>query len=268
MRLLPVPPARIDGHIFFDKRDLLTLSEDDMAKIRGGKIAMIYQDPMTSLNPVLRVGDQIAEAVMKHQGQSKREAMQTAIDAMRDVSIASPEKRVRDYPHQMSGGMRQRIVIATALSCNPKFLIADEPTTMLDLISQYQIINLLRELRRRLGSILYITHDMGIIAQLCDRVAVIYASRIMEVADVHTLFSRPLHPYTIGLLESVTKADVKTDVLKYMDGNLPDLTRPPSGCIFHPRCRLMREECKKAVPSLREIELGHIVACLRAEETL
>jgi len=266
MRLLSVPPARIRGKILFEGQDLLAVSESRMMKVRGEKIAMIYQDPMTSLNPVLRVGEQVAEAVRKHQQLGHKEAMQSAINAMKAVGIASAEKRAKEYPHQMSGGMRQRIVIATALSCKPRLLIADEPTSMLDLLSQAQLITLLRGLRSEIGSVLYITHDMGVVAQLCNRVAVMYASRVMEVANVEELFTHPLHPYTIGLLESVTRVDVRVDKLRYIEGNMPDLINRPSGCLFHPRCAFATDTCRKEIPSLREFAPGHLVACLKVEE--
>ena len=244
LRLIPSPPGRvIGGAIRYAGRDLLTLSERDMRKVRGGDIAMIFQEPMTSLNPVYTVGDQIVEAVQLHQPDVRpRDAMAAAERAMADVGIADPARRVREYPHQMSGGMRQRIMIAMALSCQPKVLIADEPTTALDVTIQAQILELLRRLQQdRNMAVLMITHDLGVVAENADTVAVMYASRVVEFARVEDLFDGPRHPYTVGLFRSMPKLGGDAHRLETITGNVPNPANFPAGCKFHPRCTKTRE---------------------------
>jgi len=243
LRLIPEPPGKVlGGQVIFEGRDLLTLSQREMRSVRGKDIAMIFQEPMTSLNPVYTIGDQIAEAVMLHQHVSETEALNIAEDALHDVGIADPRRRLSEYPHQMSGGMRQRVMIAMALSCQPKLLIADEPTTALDVTIQAQILELLRKLQRERGmSILLITHDLGVVAENADVVAVMYASRVVEVATVEDLFDRPQHPYTEGLFRSVPKLGAEHERLETIPGTVPNPAKFPTGCKFHPRCARTRE---------------------------
>lgn len=266
LRLIPTPPGRIEeGHIFYRGTDLLTLTEREMRKIRGNKISMIFQEPMTSLNPVFTVGDQIAEVFQVHKHMSKREALKEAQRMLGLVKISSPEQRVREYPHQMSGGMRQRVMIAMALACNPDLLIADEPTTALDVTVQAQILNLMEDLKEQFNSsIMMITHDLGVIAEISDFVAVMYAGQIVEHADVKTLFQNPLHPYTHGLLRSIPRIDeIKREKRLYsIEGNVPDPSNHPIGCRFHPRCPYMTPECTEAVPPLFEVSASHTVRCI------
>ena len=287
LRLLPSPPARmLGGEIRFDGRDLLPLSERDMQRIRGRDIAMIFQEPMTSLNPVYTIGDQITEAVLLHQSVGRREAMQICERTLREVGINDPARRMTEYPHQLSGGMRQRIMIAMALSCQPRLLIADEPTTALDVTIQAQILDLLRKLQQETGmAILLITHDLGVVAEFSDTVAVMYASRIVETATVEELFDRPLHPYTHGLLRSVPKFGARNVRLETIPGAVPNPANFPRGCKFHTRCPLTRElagsapagdvvtvrtgdetfsvlkTCFDVEPQLREIAPQHWAAC-------
>ena len=248
LRLVPPPGRIVGGEIMFEGRDLLQLAEDEMRRVRGDEIAMIFQDPMTSLNPVYTVGEQIAEALRLHRRMSRREARRAAIEAMREVAIPDPERRVDDYPHQLSGGMRQRVMIAMALACDPKVLIADEPTTALDVTIQAQILELLDNLRRtRALAILLITHDLGVVAETADRVIVMYTGRVVEESPVEELFARPKHPYTEGLLRSVPKltlAEVrKAERLVAIEGSVPKLTALPSGCHFAPRCAHRMARC-------------------------
>jgi peptide/nickel transport system ATP-binding protein/oligopeptide transport system ATP-binding protein len=266
MRLVPEPAGRIaGGRILFDGEDLATRSEAEMRRIRGGKISMIFQEPMTSLNPVQRVGDQIIEAIRLHEPLDARAARDRALEMLRLVRIPDPERRIDDYPHQMSGGMRQRVMIAMALACNPRVLIADEPTTALDVTIQAQILDLMRDLRDRLGaSIVLITHDLGVIAELAQRVVVMYAGRIVEEAPVRSLFDDPHHPYTIGLLGSVPKLHVEEDRLATVEGSVPSPFARLDGCRFHPRCPFADAECRTEIPALREIAPGHRAACLKA----
>jgi oligopeptide/dipeptide ABC transporter ATP-binding protein len=239
-----------------------------MRKVRGGRIAMIFQEPMTSLNPVFTIGDQIAEAVILHQKVKKAEARHRAIEMLRKVKIPEPEKRIKDYPHQFSGGMRQRAMIAMALSCAPELLIADEPTTALDVTIQAQILDLLRELQSEEGmSILIITHDLGIVAEMADDVAVMYASKVVESAPVKELFENPLHPYTVGLFRSRPEpAKSRQEKLNTIPGMVPSPLRFPSGCKFHPRCAWAQERCTLEEPALREIRPGHFARCHFAGE--
>ncbi|MBC7782350.1 MAG: ABC transporter ATP-binding protein, partial [Burkholderiales bacterium] len=265
LRLLPTPPAKyLGGRIVFEGRDLLALKESEMRQVRGRDIAMIFQEPMTSLNPVYTIGDQIVEAVTLHQHVGRREAYNIAETALGDVGINDPARRLGEYPHQLSGGMRQRVMIAMALSCKPKLLIADEPTTALDVTIQAQILELLRKLQNEAGmAILLITHDLGVVAENADTVAVMYASRIVEVASVEPLFDRPQHPYTQGLLRSVPKLGQKVGRLETIAGTVPSPARFPSGCKFHPRCPAMQGDtkCRDVEPDLREVLPGHWAAC-------
>ena len=292
LRLIPQPPGKImGGQIRFEGRDLLALTEREMRSVRGKDIAMIFQEPMTSLNPVYTVGDQIIEAITLHQGVSRAQAYRIAEDALRDVGIADPRRRLSEYPHLMSGGMRQRVMIAMALSCQPKLLIADEPTTALDVTIQAQILELLRKLQRERGmSILLITHDLGVVAENADVVAVMYASRIVETATVEALFDRPQHPYTEGLFRSVPRLGQEHERLATIPGQVPNPARFPPGCKFHPRCVRTRElaaqaktgevvtirtgdespqvmrACVDDEPLEREVSPSHWAACHFAED--
>jgi oligopeptide/dipeptide ABC transporter ATP-binding protein len=267
MRLIPDPPGKIaGGSVRFNGRDLTSLSEAEMRSIRGNEIAMIFQEPMTSLNPVFTVGDQIMEAVMLHQKVKPGEARDRTIEMLRKVRIPEPERRVYEYPHQMSGGMRQRVMIAMALSCNPKLLIADEPTTALDVTIQAQILDLLCQLQQDFRmALLLITHDLGVVAEMADHVAVMYASRIVEQAEVQELFERPLHPYTQGLFRSLPRLGVKKDRLEPIPGVVPNPLSFPKGCKFWPRCPDATEQSRREEPSLRELRPGHWVACWNVE---
>ncbi|HEY7580334.1 MAG TPA: ABC transporter ATP-binding protein [Acetobacteraceae bacterium] len=267
LKLIQMPPGRIvDGRILWQGRDLVPLSAVEMRRIRAREIAIIFQEPMTSLNPVYTVGEQIAETIRLHEGLNRREAMNRAIEMLRLVRIPSPERRVRDYPHQFSGGMRQRVMIAMALSCNPKLLIADEPTTALDVTIQAQILDLLGEMKSRLGmAIMLITHAMGVVAETAQRVVVMYAGRVVEEATVDRLFANPLHPYTQGLIRSIPRIDKdagKRARLEAISGVVPSLIEPPPGCRFAARCKFAGPRCTAAVPELRKVEEGHRVACV------
>ncbi|MGN6625391.1 MAG: ABC transporter ATP-binding protein [Tepidisphaeraceae bacterium] len=265
LRLLPSPPAKFtSGRILWKGDDLLTKTDAQMRLVRGAEIAMIFQEPMTSLNPVFSIGDQIVEAITLHQRVGSREANAIAERALADVGINDPARRLREYPHQMSGGMRQRVMIAMALACQPKLLIADEPTTALDVTIQAQILELLHKLRQETGlAMLLITHDLGVVAENADVVYVMYASRIVEVATVEDLFDRPTHPYTQGLLRSVPKLGQNIERLETIPGSVPGPANFPSGCKFHNRCSAMNGDpkCREIEPELREISPGHWAAC-------
>ena len=267
LRLTP-PSARVSGEVVFDGRNLLTLSEAEMRQLRGNSIAMIFQEPMSSLNPVFTVGNQIAEAIRLHQKCSWRAAHGQAIEMLKLVEIPEPERRVNEYPHQLSGGMRQRVMIAMALSCHPRLLIADEPTTALDVTIQAQILDLLAALQQRLGmALILVTHDLGIVAERADEVAIMYAGRIVERAPVQAIFRRPLHPYTRGLMRSIPKVGAeKARRLEAIPGIVPDLLRLPSGCHFRDRCPKAIARCATTDPPLEELQPGHRVACIRAPE--
>jgi oligopeptide/dipeptide ABC transporter ATP-binding protein len=254
MRLVPDPPGKIvAGEAFLKGQDLLKLSASEMRKIRGSGISMSFQDPMTYLNPVIRVGDQIAEAILLHNDVDKKKAWDIAVNAMKLTEINNPEKRAHDYPHQLSGGMRQRILISMALACDPDVLIADEPTTALDVIVQKEILNLLKSLRNELSTgMIIVSHDLGVVAEVCDRVAVMYAGNIVEIATTKELFEDALHPYTIGLMESIPRADRGKQRLLTIPGTVPDLINPPSGCKFHPRCPYVAAECRTQLPPLEK----------------
>lgn len=264
MRLVASPPGKtVGGQVLFDGGDLLKLSDEEMRRIRGNKLAMIFQDPMTSLNPVLTVSRQITESLQLHLGMSLTQARRRAIDLLKMVGIPSPEQRVDDYPHQFSGGMRQRVMIAMALACNPKLIIADEPTTALDVTIQAQIIDLVKRLRRELGmAVIWITHDLGVVAGMCNRVIVMYAGHVVESARVRDLYARPSHPYTLGLLRSVPRLDEERKTkLVPIDGLPPDLVNPRPGCLFVPRCSFVKDICWQASPELRTVGPDHQVAC-------
>ena len=264
MRLIPTPPGKIvAGQVLLDGQDVLTMSEEEVRHIRGNRVAMVFQDPMTSLNPVLTIGRQIGEALQLHLGMTKPQARQRAIELLRMVGIPNPEQRVDQYPHQFSGGMRQRVMIAMALSCNPDVLIADEPTTALDVTIQAQILDLMRALQQERGTaVILITHDLGVVAGMTDRINVMYAGHIVETAPTEELFADPRHPYTLGLLKSIPRlnADRKTK-LEPIRGLPPDLIDLPNMCPFQPRCQFAQEICGAQRPLLREVTTGHRVAC-------
>jgi oligopeptide/dipeptide ABC transporter ATP-binding protein len=265
MRLIPSPPGKIvGGEIFYRGRDLLKLNNEEMRRIRGNEISMIFQEPMTSLNPVFTVGNQIGEAIKLHQGLGNRETRQKTIDMLRLVKIADPESRVDSYPHQLSGGMRQRVMIAMALSCNPSLLIADEPTTALDVTIQAQILELMKELQQKIGgmALLLITHDLGVVSEQADNVAIMYAGKIVERSSTRAIFNRPFHPYTVGLLNSLPGVGgLKKKRLDAIPGVVPSPLNLPSGCRFRDRCPRAQELCAQAEPPLEEKEPGHTAAC-------
>jgi len=262
--LVPQPPGKIvSGRALFDGRDLLHLSQRELSDIRGRRIAMVFQDPMTALNPFLTIEQQLVEVTRRHLKHTRRQARKHAIDMLDMVGIPAAAQRVSDYPHQFSGGMRQRVMIAMALSCQPDILIADEPTTALDVTIQAQILELIRDMQKRHGTaVILITHDLGVVAAACRRVLVMYAGRIVEQAEVGPLFAQPRHPYTLGLMASVPRWDsANSQMLRAIEGQPPDLTRLPSGCAFHPRCPWQMEQCKSEVPALFERPGGGRFAC-------
>ena len=262
LRLIPSPPGKISGSICFQGRDLLSLSEGEMRLIRGNDIAMIFQEPMSSLNPVLSIGDQISEGIKLHQGLNGKQAWDKAVDMLRLVGIPLPGKRAREYPHQLSGGMRQRVMIAMALSCNPKLLFADEPTTALDVTIQAQILELMRKLKQELDSaIVLITHDLGVIAEMVDRVIVMYAGQFVETALVRDLFREPQHPYSEGLLQSIPRLDEPRKRLQPIWGTVPNPLEMPRGCRFHPRCPYVQDICRKEQPELKRLNAERQVRC-------
>jgi len=263
MRLIQWPPGKIiDGEIIFNGENLLEKSEKEMRDIRGEKIAMIFQEPMTALNPVFTIGSQIQEIIMRHQKVSKKEAAKKAIEKIREVGLPDPEKVFNQYPHELSGGMRQRALIAMALSCNPDLLIADEPTTFLDVTVQAQILRLINKMIEKLhASMLLITHNLGIVAQMCDRVAVMYAGNIVEDSDVKSLFKDPMHPYTKSLMETIPKLTESRRRLSVIRGSVPNLIYPPPGCRFHPRCPYVMEICRKKKPEPVDVGNNHLVSC-------
>ena len=265
MRLIPNPPGKIiSGEINFQGTDLLKASEEDMRKIRGSQISMIFQDPMTSLNPVMTVGEQIAEVIEIHENKTKVEAMEKAKEMLELVGI--PGARVNDFPHQFSGGMKQRVVIAISLACNPKFLIADEPTTALDVTIQAQVLDLMNELKNKFKTaMMLITHDLGVVAQVCDKVAIMYAGEIIEAGSLEDIFETPKHPYTHGLFGSIPNLDEECERLNPIQGLMPDPTNLPTGCKFHPRCPNAVEICGTQIPAETTINEGHKVRCLAYE---
>ncbi len=267
IRLIPDPPGKIEGgDIVFDGQDLLALSKAQMRKIRGNRISMIFQEPMTSLNPVFSVGDQVGEVIRLHQKLSRSATRERVIDMFQLVGIPAAEKRLADYPHQMSGGMRQRVMIAMALACSPKLMIADEPTTALDVTIQAQILDLMNKLKDETGAaILFITHDLGVIAEMAQNVAVMYAGKVMEYTDVKTLFAKPLNPYTVGLLQSipVLGRESKESRLKTISGVVPSLLNLPTGCLYSDRCPDVFSDCRQKDPKMVQVADNHFVRCLK-----
>ena len=263
LRLIPYPPGKIvEGEILFRGRNLLALTEDEMRSIRGKEISMIFQEPMTSLNPVFRIGDQMMEVIMLHQGLMRTQAFEKAIEMLDRVNIPDAKRVMMQFPHQLSGGMRQRVMIAMELSCHPFLLIADEPTTALDVTIQAQILRLIKEIKKELHtSILLITHDLGVIAEMCDRVAVMYAGSIVEQASVEEIFEDPKHPYTQGLWGAIPRIDQEKEALAVISGTVPDLSQPPLGCKFHPRCSYRFDPCDRMIPPLFQTSHGHLVSC-------
>lgn len=267
MRLLPKTSVISKGEILFKNKDLLKLKNDEMTEIRGKDIAMIFQEPMTSLNPVFTIGEQISEMLLLHSDISKKEAMKVAIEKLKLVSISSPEKVINQYPHELSGGMRQRVMIAMAMACDPKVLIADEPTTALDVTIQAQILDLMRELKDKTNaSILLITHDLGVVAEMCDYVIVMYAGRIVEEADVYSLFENPRHPYTIGLLKSLPSLNEMKSRLHTIKGTVPSPKDFPKGCRFAPRCKSATNKCFEEIPPFKRISDTHKVSCFNVSK--
>jgi oligopeptide/dipeptide ABC transporter ATP-binding protein len=267
LRIVPTPGKIIDGRISYRGENLLEKRENEMQKIRGKEIAYIFQDPATSLNPIFSIADQLMEVIRRHQNVGKQEALEKAIELFRLVEIPDPEIKIWSYPHQLSGGMKQRMAVARALSCQPSLLLADEPTTNLDVTIQAQILELMKNLKKKLGmSMILITHDMGVVAGVADRITVLYAGRVCESASTRTIFYNPMHPYTVALLTAVPNLAMKREKLTIIPGTIPNLIEPPSGCRFHPRCEYAGSECVETVPPLVEIEPEHYVACIRAKE--
>ncbi len=261
LRLIQEPGRIIAGEVLYSGEDLLKKSKEEMRKIRGREIAMIFQDPLASLNPVYTIGDQLVEVLRLHQKLDKKEALRRAGEIIKLVKLPSPEKILNQYPHELSGGMRQRAMIAIALSCSPKLLIADEPTTALDVTIQAQILELLKELMQKFrSSVLLITHNLGVVAEFCDRVAIMYAGNIVESADVRAIFKHPKHPYTKALMNAIPRLHREVERLEVIRGSVPDLVDPPSGCKFHPRCEYAMPVCPEKVPLEKEVD-GHYVAC-------
>lgn len=266
MRIVPRPGKIVSGQVTFNGDSLLEKSEDEMRQLRGKKIAMVFQDPTSSLNPVFSIERQLAEIVMMHQGVSRNEAVNKAMQLLELVGIPEAATRLKQYPHQFSGGMKQRVAVARALILEPELLFADEPTTNLDVTIQAQVLDLMKSLRSKFGmSMVLITHDMGIVADMADRVTVLYAGMVAETADTHTLYYQPKHPYTEALLGAVPRLDMRKE-LNVIPGNIPNLIEPPSGCRYHPRCKYAQEICSQRVPVLEEAEPGHMVACHRWRE--
>jgi oligopeptide/dipeptide ABC transporter ATP-binding protein len=269
LRLIKSPPAMISGEILFEGRDVLQMREKELHKIRGKEITMVFQEPMTCLNPVIKIGHQIIESLILHEKMHKDKAIKKTLELMRLVEIPDPESRMWDYPHQLSGGMRQRIMIAMALACTPKILLSDEPTTALDVTIQAQILELMKRIKQEYGmGIILVTHDLGVIAEVADRVAVFYGGRVVEEADTISLFSKPTHPYTEGLLGCIPLINTTAERLKVIEGTVPDLAAFPIGCPFEPRCEYAVDRCKEKNPQLEKIDKNHSVACHRAKERL
>ncbi|HXB81473.1 MAG TPA: ABC transporter ATP-binding protein [Bradyrhizobium sp.] len=265
MGLLPKQSAEITGSIRFDGFDLLNVPDQTLRDLRGNRLAMIFQEPMTSLNPSFTIGDQIVETILRHRGGTRSAARRRAIELLRRVHIPSPERRIDEYPHKLSGGMRQRVMIAMALACDPQLLIADEPTTALDVTLQAQILDLMRELKAQSGAaIILITHDLGVVAEVCDEVAVMYAGEIVERASVDELFANPQHPYTVGLLGSIPRLGRRTSHLATIEGMVPNMARPPSGCRFAARCPFAKAACVAAPPPFKNLSPAHWSRCIRA----
>lgn len=266
--LIARPPGKyMGGQILFHGKDLLTLSEKEKCSIRGNRIAMIFQEPMTALNPVKKIGVQIAEVLELHQHMSRKQAMEQAVLMLRKVGIPRPEKVIHEYPHQFSGGMRQRVMIAMAMMCNPELLIADEPTTALDVTIQAQVLDLMRNMKKEFHTaVIFITHDFGVVSEMADRVVVMYAGQIIESGEADRLFERPMHPYTRALLASVPFVDQDKEVLNSIPGTVPEASNYPEGCRFAKRCGKCRKECEEREPDLRELEPGHLVKCFLPEE--
>ena len=268
MRLIADPPGKtVGGEIMFDGQDLLTLRDGDMRRVRGRQISMVFQEPMTSLNPVLTIERQLTESLQLHLGMKMAEARQEAIRRLEQVGIPDPERRIRQYPHQFSGGMRQRVMIAMALSCNPKLIIADEPTTALDVTIQAQILELMKNLSKEFGvSLIIITHNLGVVARYADRVNIMYAGKIIERGSAHEIYRNPRHPYTLGLLNSVPRLDLpRKEKLDPIEGQPPDLTNLPQGCSFRARCRYAIDRCAEEIPPLHSVGDGHLSACFVAD---
>ena len=262
LQLVPEPGKIVEGDIYYKDQNLLKLSEKEIMEIRGKEIAMVFQDPLTYLNPVLTIGEQILETIILHQHIDKKEANQKTLEALNMVRMPYPEKIVNQYPHELSGGMRQRAIIAMGISCNPSLLILDEATTALDVTIQAQIFQLLNELKDKINmSLLVITHDLGLVAENCNRIAVMYAGSVIENATTKKLFKNPLHPYTIGLLNAIPKIHQSSDTLQIIPGNVPNLIHPPSGCRFNPRCKYAKEICKNELPEMKQFEKDHNIAC-------
>ncbi|MCX7694271.1 MAG: ABC transporter ATP-binding protein [Caloramator sp.] len=263
LKLIPNPPGKIvEGEIIFDGKDLTKATDEEIRKIRGNKISVIFQEPMTSLNPVFTIGDQIIEAIVLHQNMNKEKAREKAIDMLKLVGIPRADEVVDAYPHELSGGMRQRAMIAMAMACNPKLLIADEPTTALDVTIQAQILDLMRDLKNKTNtSIMLITHDLGVVAEMADHVVVMYAGKVVEEANVYEIFKNPMHPYTLGLLESKPILNQDKERLNSIPGQVPNPLNMPEGCYFHPRCSKAMDICKKEQPGLCTVKDGHRVAC-------